>query len=37
MKQYKTTLVRIVLALLTLGMTAVAMAGDGSVIGPVGG
>ena len=37
MKQYKTTLVRIVLALLALGLTAVAMAGSGSITGPIGG
>jgi hypothetical protein len=37
MKNYKNILARIALALLALGMTAVAMAGDGSVTGTFGG
>ena len=36
MKNHKNVLARIVLALLAFGMTAFAMAGDGSLIGPVG-
>jgi hypothetical protein len=37
MKNYKNILARVALALLALGMTAIAMAGNGSLIGPIGG
>jgi hypothetical protein len=37
MKNYNNILARIVLALVALGMTAVAMAGNGSLTGPFGG
>jgi hypothetical protein len=37
MKNYKNILARVALALLALGMTAIAMAGNGSLTGPIGG